>query len=211
MFSDETSGHWTAVLGDWAGSRSVPERRWARTRLVQAIEDANDRLGLPRRIETGEPEAVRALLPQQSDRALDVVVEITERVHPAPIAFGLGGGPLESESPPRGDCVENAREALERARKKHRWVSVRGFGEREDPLLDALFHLMGSVRRRWTERQCEVVRAARTEPVRKRIAAMLGVSPSVVTEALQAAGFDAIVEGERAARTLLARKGRPAA
>ncbi len=145
-----------------------------------------------------------ALVAGPAGEALDAAVEVTERLHPVAVVLGFGRGALDGDSiDESAPCLRRAREALEAARRRRIWGRARGFGEREDVLLDALLGLMGAVRSRWTDRQNEIVRLARVHAVRKDVAAVLGVSPSVVTEALQAARFDALLEAEKALRLLL--------
>lgn len=162
-----------------------------------------------------------------------VVQELTDRMFQLPeqprILFGVGRGALSTGSVPAppahagnpalldGPAFHNARSALERAQDEGGWARFVGFGEpagdtTTDEVLDALFTLMATIRDQWTAKQGELshrMRAVGGESAglqsQSDLAKRLRVSPSVVSETLKAARHRALVEGEDAARRLLAR------
>jgi len=129
------------------------------------------------------------------------------------IVFGIGRGALSTGLLPEarlvgqldGPCFHRARSMLERAKREKVWAAFEGFGELEDVALNSLFELMGAIRATWTPIQSATIQELRRLGKRIEVARHMGVSPSVVTESLQASRFSAVDRGEAAARRILAR------
>ncbi len=174
---------------------------------------------------------VQALL-RSATPVVDVVRVITDRLYgsaePQYIVFGIGRGPLSTGPVPRhpdqasnpalldGPCFHHARKALKRARKRRSWTSVQGFGDEADQVLDSLFELMGAIHSRWTAKQSLYAVYTRkkysqntyaqkdvADGLRGDLGGKSRVSPSVVSESLKAAHFEAILRGELAAKAVL--------
>ena len=140
--------------------------------------------------------------------AVDAVVALEEELPGLPLRLGLGWGELSGA--PRvtargaaGPCLDAARRALARGRDQGRWATAQGWGVRRDKVLNGLLGLLGALRGGWTARQAEIVACARRSSTQKEAAAALAVRPSVVSEALAAAGYRRTLEGEEALRQLL--------
>lgn len=224
-----------ALIGDLVASREHPRRQEVqaelRRKLAALDEDLGpDVLGAP--IALGAGDEVQALLRVPS-HAVRVVQELTDHLQTAPlehgpleqeIAFGLGWGALSTgplPPPPAraestalldGPCFHAARTALERAQKQRLWVACGGLGGSRDLVLESLFELMGAIRGRWAPMQSRYALQMRRHGQQKGVAEEFGVSPSVISESLKAARFEAVLRGEEAARALLsALDPRPAA
>ncbi len=146
--------------------------------------------------------------------AVDALIVLEEELAGLPLRFGLGWGPLDQA--PRvaavglaGPCLEAARRALARGRVRRRWVTALGWGVRRDKVLNGVFALLGTLRSAWTPRQAEIVAAARRAVSQKEVAAALGVRPSVISEALAAARYRRVLEGEESLRQLFEVLGEP--
>jgi hypothetical protein len=194
------SEYYSALVADLVGSRSLETRAAVQEVLGSILERVNreqaDALAAPLVFSRGDE--VQGLFHMPA-RILGIVTEISESLFPAEIRFGIGYGTLStglSEDPNRidGPCFHMAREALD---KKH-WVRVSGFSPVGDTIINGLFALLQSVRARWTERQVAFIRSARSAETRREVADQLQISPSVVTESLQAAFFREVLEGEDA-------------
>jgi predicted transcriptional regulator len=76
---------------------------------------------------------------------------------------------------------------------------------------NSILRLAGDIRASWTDRQVEVIRKRRTLPrkLQKDLAQELGVSPSVVSEVLRAARYEAVREAEEVVVILLNRAAAP--
>lgn len=128
--------------------------------------------------------------------------ELSDRLHPYRWQFGIGFGTFEARADASGglvldgSCLDRARAALWTARRDRRSAVVVGFGSPEDATLATILELIDQIRGRWTRRQAETVRAARTAKG-KEVAAAFGVSPSVVSESLKAASFKPLLRAEK--------------
>lgn len=126
-------------------------------------------------------------------------------------SFGVGYGPITTGPlPPYPDQAPNpahldgpafhrARAALERAKSKDNWVHFEGFGEDADRMLNALFHTIWAVRSKWSTMQAIYTYRIRTRRTQKALAQEFQVSPSTISESLDAAGYRAVIEAEEAA------------
>jgi hypothetical protein len=128
--------------------------------------------------------------------------ELADRMHPYRWQFGIGFGTFETRPDAvsglilDGSCLDRARAALWTARRDRRSAVCVGFGSPEDSTLATILELIDQIRGRWTRRQAETVRAARTAKG-KEVAASFGVSPSVVSESLKAASFKPLLRAEK--------------
>lgn len=207
-----------ALIGDLVASRDNPNRADVQRELQALLLGLSKRLGTkvlaaPFALTAGDE--VQALF-RAPERAVEALQELTDRLALAPlvqpIVFGLGFGALSTALPARaasaplldGPCFHQARAALERAQKARGWVACDGFGEPADRVLDALFALQHALRSGWTAKQRLYALEARRLGSQKEVAEAQGVNPSVVSESLKAASFEAILLGEEALRLLLA-------
>lgn len=197
-----------ALIGDVEGSRRVERRARLQRELERATERANDALGsalaAPLTLTAGDE--IQGLF-RDPAAVVDAVVVVADAVFPARLVHGLGLGPLETDLGPDpalldGPCFHLAREAVQEARGEGSWLVARGLHEPGDVVVSALFRLLGELRSRWTEIQADHVRQARGRP-QKEVAERLGKAESTVSESLKAAGFQAILDAERALRVAL--------
>ena len=198
-----------ALIGDLVDSRRLPDRSAVQERLRAAIGALNGTLegalAAPLRLTAGDE--IQGLT-RDPEILVDVVVSVSDAVLPAGLSWGMGCGPLSTALDPDvsmvdGPCFHRAREAVEDAKKSGRWLELRGVSGAFGDAIPALFNLVGALRADWTARQAEVVRAARGR-LQVDVAEALGVHASTVSRTLAAAHFDAVLEGEAAARSLLA-------
>jgi len=145
-------------------------------------------------------QAPRGLL-DGSARLVEMICELTLRLTPVKCRFAM----IPST---RGAALEPSHSfdaAFEEATQQRLFLAANGFGPLDDRSLTGVFAGIGVLLWGWTERQAQFVRAVLREgvvevlegpvpgmrflPERKRreIAASFKVSPSVVTECLQAA------------------------
>ena len=201
-----------ALIGDVVGSRQVESRAGLQRDLERATGQVNKTLATalaaPLTLTAGDE--IQGLF-RDPAAVLVAVVDVADAVFPARLVHGLGLGPLETDLGPDpalldGPCFHRAREALQEARGEGSWLVARGLGEPGDAVVSALFRLVGELRSRWTVIQAEHVRHARGRP-QKEVAEHLRKAESTVSESLKAAGFQAVLEGERALRIALAEFG----
>lgn len=195
---------------------TVPPRASQQASLLDAVAALNAELQhvLVRPVALTAGDEIQGLL-----RVPSRVMECLQRLEDAlamggrlGLAVGIGWGPLATGLQPQaavepldGPCFHHARSALERAQKTKRWAVCVGFGPPFDEALSSLFELMGATRSSWTATQAAHTVELRALGKRIAVARARDVSPSVVTESLQSARYDAVAHGEDAVRALLAR------
>ncbi len=197
-------GPFVALIGDIVDSKRIEDRAAFQRRLREALDDINRGLDpnvLAARLDLAAGDEIQGLF-RRPEAVVPVVTRLADMLAPERLMVGIGRGNLTTDPSPRvsemdGPCFHHAREALEAARKDDAWVGAKGFGEGADAVLGALFLLIHTLRSRWAEKQAQYARAARTM-LRKDVAARFDVSPSVVSESLKSAAFDAVRVGEEA-------------
>lgn len=202
-----------ALIGDVRGSRQHPDRAVLQAELREELARLSDDLDLdvPLAITAGD-EFQGVFAASGAALAVDVLVSVTETLHPTELAFGLGWGPLSTPvggnvSELDGACFHLAREALEQAKDEGSWGRLAGVDDGADALVSGTLGLMGAIRAGWTEKQATYVRDARRYDRYKEVAESHDVVPSVVTESLKAAQFRAMLRAEDGLRAAFARFG----
>lgn len=212
---------YVALIGDIRGSREHGDRAGLQQRFAEAIEAA----GEPRTPASDPPAPVSGPTITTGDefQALfetaagvqGFLVDVTDLMFPVRLRFGLGFGGLETPLKEEavgmdGPCLQNARQALDRAEDEDAWVRLEGFGRRFDPSLEAVFDLVAAVRSDWTDRQRQFAQAYRELEVQQAVADRFDVAKSTVSESLASAHAREVHEAESAIANLLAEAvGRP--
>jgi len=204
------SRRFLAVIADVQGSRDIPDRAAFQRRLLRTLKRLNRRFRgerLPADFRVTAGDEFQGLLTNPAD-LVDVTAELADELHPVRLVFGAGWGHLATDlvadvAALDGPCFHAARRSVSEAARRGRWVQVEGFGDVEDEAVSAFFLLIGALREGWTATQTKYARAARGR-LQKDVAEQFGVSPSVISESLKSARFDAVATGERALRRLMA-------
>lgn len=198
-----------AVIGDIRGSRKTADRRGTQARLEGAMARVNevfaDDLTAGFLVTLGDE--FQGLLPG-SDKLMDVIAELESALTGIPVRYGIGIGTLATPIKRTavgmdGPCFYLARDAVERGKRENRWVTVAGFGEVRDELMNGVLNLMGAVRGQWTEIQAETFHAARIADEQKQVAAARNVSEATVSKSLKSAHHDPMIEAEAVVARLL--------
>ncbi|MEM9380256.1 MAG: SatD family protein [Planctomycetota bacterium] len=199
---------YVALIADLVASRALDDRAAVQERLRASLAAWSRRLARS----TVAPLALTAGdefegLFHDPGPVFDVVRGVTDDLGPVRIRFGLGLGALATAVPSDrrrrrvaeldGPAFHAARDALDRASDRGLWMAFSGWGDAQDGVLEGLGELLGVLRDQWTEKQARTVLAARDAP-QKDVAAAFGVSPSVVSESLKAARFEAVLRAEDA-------------
>ncbi len=184
--------NYLAVIGDVIGSRQAPDRGGLQQRLQGGLRDVNAAFAglVAAEFVLTVGDEFQGLL--QGALELDKLLA-TLRTHafPAELRVGLGIGGLDTELRQQalgmdGPCFHRARQAIERAEDRHTPV------ETESGQPGAAFEIYalmsGYMRRRWTQRQRQVVDLVRSGLEGREVAAHLSITPSAVSQHLRAAG-----------------------
>ena len=201
-----------AIIGDLGKSRQFEDRGRLQSLMREAIEGAASHPSV-RDAVAASPEITRGdefqiLLRRRSGvAAVSFITRLTERL-PVPVSFGLGLGALSMElgGPVReldGPCFHRARSAVELAKKKDRWAVLIGLPTGIQEGTNALLRLSGDIRRNWTARQKKVIERMTYHSRQKDLADELDVVPSVVSEVLSAARYDAVQQADEAVTLLI--------
>lgn len=214
MDPERTSPCWhvalAAELRDADGRPLQKDRPPALETLARDLEAelGSQHLAAPLQVERSG--SVQALF-RRAEGIARVIAHLGDGVHPYRWVVGVGFGLVDSKFRGTtvvldGSALDRARAALWTARRDRRGAVAVGFGTPDDETLASLIELMDQIRARWTDRQAETVRVARTEKG-KDVASRFGVSPSVVSESLKAASFRPLLRSEAALAQLLDRYG----
>lgn len=147
-----------------------------------------------------------------SARVVEMLCELTLRLTPVRCRVLMS---------PTALTLSKRTVALQQGAKERLFLKAKGFPGDQDQILTGAFAGLGGQLWDWTERQAQFVRAVLRAGVveatpsgeelhfvpgrkRREVAAAFGVSPSVVTECLQAAGIDRFRYQVWSASTLLA-------
>lgn len=194
---------------------SDAERDAVDARIEQALKSLNSRYSeiLRARWEPLGSAAARAALEMarggedpaearaRAARACEMAFELVLRMQPLALRFGLGAAAGKESA-----ALAKAREAAAAAARARLFAQARGFEalgapRGSDAAIGGAWAIVGALTRSWTDRQAQFVRWVLRDGVldwrrdpprfvkerrRKEVAAAFGVSPSVVTESLQA-------------------------
>lgn len=203
-----------AVIGDLRRSRAATDRDRVQDRLEAALarvsHEQAEALASSLVITVGDE--FQGLLHHPA-AVLDLLTGYEAGMFASPTRFGLGWGTLSTKLKPTaigmdGPCFHAARAALERGKAEDRWVTVEGFGERRDQILNGIFALLGSVRSEWTVTQAETIAQMRSVATQKEVARRRGVAASTVHKALRGALYAPLIEAEASLRLLFEEYGR---
>jgi hypothetical protein len=206
-----------ALIGDVRRSREHADRPALQRQLEQSIEIVNTTLGsaLASRFVITLGDEFQGLL-SEPEAALNAILAIDAEHKTARLRYALGWGTLST--PLRvtaigmdGPCFHRARDAMTLAKQRDRWVTVAGFGEEADAILNGVLSLIGAVRATWTPIQAETAAIMHDLNVQKEVAAARGVALPTVHKALRGALYGSITEAEEAVRRILRSVPRTAA
>lgn len=198
-----------ALIGDVRRSREYADRRGLQRQLEQSLERVNLSLApkLASRLVLTLGDEFQGLL-LDPEAGLGAILALEAQLRSARLRYALGWGSLST--PLRelavgmdGPCFHRAREAMTRAKQQDRWVTVAGFGEETDRVLNGILGLIGAVRARWTPIQTETAAMMRERQVQTEVATVRGVALQTVHKALRGALYVPVTEAEEAVRHLM--------
>lgn len=202
-------GEYAALIGDIRGSRLIGDRAEVQHRLERAIREINQRqpVRLASRLAITLGDEFQALLIAPGD-VLPLIGELDLALDGIAVRYALGWGGLSTAlTDPAigmdGPCFHLAREALEKGKREHRWLTVAGFGADITEIANATLGLMGAMRSDWTRRQMQIVAHSRRHKTQKALAAALGVAESTISKSLRSTHLESVRAAETAVMTLL--------
>lgn len=204
MTRNQAEDVFVAVIGDIRGSRDLTNRSEAQQEFKQVVNSLNHELpdsSIASQFTVTTGDEFQVLLTEAND-AVEAVVSVSDRFHPAQLRFGIGLGELDTQVNPNqaigmdGPCFHRAREAIEAAEAEEAWLRVRGWSTELVAHVNAMFDLVQCVREDWTDRQAQFARTLKEEGSQKRVVERFGVSKSTVSESLSAGHVQKVREAE---------------
>lgn len=194
MAKNQADAVFVAVIGDIRGSRELADRSKAQREFKQVVNSLNDELpdsSIASQFTVTTGDEFQVLLTDATD-AVEAVVSVSDRFHPARLRFGIGLGALDTQLNPNqaigmdGPCFHRARAAIGAAEDAGAWVRVDGWSSELVAHVNAMFDLVQCVREDWTDRQAQFAKALKEEGTQKRVVERFDVSKSTVSESLSA-------------------------
>jgi hypothetical protein len=190
-----------AVIGDVVRSRELPERGEFQQQFRRSISRVNEEFSslIASDFVLTIGDEFQGLL-ISADRISELLAVMRSGVHPIEQRVGIGIGVLDTAKEPvaigmDGPCFHRARDAIELAKSSGTSIEVVSGHADEKFRIYAL--LYSNLRKRWTARQRQVFDLALTGMAGKAIAKQLGITPSAVSQHLNAAGAEAIFDATR--------------
>lgn len=210
--------HWVAVIGDMVHSRELPAgaRAAAQRDFAKLIALLNQkfRRSIASRFAITLGDEFQALLSNPADIP-DIVWTVDTEYHQRDVRLGFGLGTLHTPIQRvalniDGPVLHRARTAITIARKRKMLGGVfDGFGA-YDEILTGFAQALRDIRRRLTDRQCEVLMLLRSGKTQIDVAGALGISKQAVSEHAMAAGWETYrtaEQGWKAALELATHRG----
>jgi hypothetical protein len=202
-----------ALKTDIIRSRALQERNKVQELFLKAANRMNAQFHLY--FESGfivtHGDEAQALIKIEAVGSVYQMIEaLVEMMDPVELRFGMGCGTLNTTVQKMaigmdGEAWQNAKQAIDIARRSHQIVCFRGFYPDVEKSLEAFANLLLFLHQRWTPEQLEVIRIMRTGQTQAAIAKMLKVSEAAISKRLSAAGWHQYEEGLDALQKLWAK------
>lgn len=202
--------HYVAVIGDIVASRHLPNRAAVQRRYEKLMDRLNEALArsIRSRFTITLGDEFQGLLKDAT--ALVDLIWIVDSFPVGSVRLGFGFGTITTavrdvSRQMDGPAYYHARDAVEHARQKKLLGGVfRGFGTKEDLVLNGFARLLEQHRLRLTDRRKELFSLLREGLTRSEATSKLRVRASTVSKAAKLGGWEAYAEGEEGFRTALA-------
>ena len=190
------------ITADVKGSRDFEDRAALQESLKAAMAQVNDEfaphLVVPFTITIGDEwqGVLRSLA-----ESYDVAQAFARTLEGVSVVFGIGEGEISTPVAERsaemdGEAFHRSREALEKTKTDGKSIAFRTVDVEADKLLNALCGALELVSRHWTDKQRKAVALFREHRRQVRVAELMGVTKSDISQALLAAGADVFLECE---------------
>lgn len=200
-----TNFPYIAIIGDIRHSRSLKERSDFQQHFSRVLAEINRLyaadLAAPFTITMGD--AFQGLL-QRKQHLLTILWQIESQLTPVEVRMGVGFGAVNTQIHPEnsllndGSSYHRARnmidqiETSEKQYMKNKSNILLSTGENlpeYEQLINTIFSLQTSIKRKWTQRQKEIIQEYCHQQNQYQTARALGISQSSVNKALNNADF----------------------
>ncbi|HEX7713920.1 MAG TPA: SatD family protein [Bacillota bacterium] len=200
-----------ALKTDMIHSRALHERDKIQELFFAAADRINTDFGSC--FESGfiitHGDEAQALIRREAAASVYPIIEsLVEMMKPVELRFGLGWGTLSTKMQKMaigmdGEAWQNAKEAIDIARKSRRWVCFRGFSFEMQKGLESLANLLLFIHGHWTPEQLQAIGPIRTGQTQATIAKTLHVTEAAISKRLSAAGWREYQDGREALQELM--------
>lgn len=212
-----------AILGDIRRSEQSPDRGQTQRKLIRIAEQINRSYAnqLAANFVVSSGDAIQGLL-ANADSCCEILLDLELGLYPSEIRFGLGIGKVSTPINPSnsneidGQVYHLARRMLDQVKRneasQERVLTnylLAGADFESFQMENALFSLISVLKKRWTERQMEVIKAhLSTGMNRNETVRQLGVDPSTVSRSLMASHFFSYLSAAQALNQAIERRRR---
>lgn len=202
MFFYFKDSAYVAVIGDIVNSREISNRDLVQRTLNDILQDMNNlyKEDISSKFMITLGDEFQGLLHRGSN-LIKIIEEIEYRMYPVKIRFGIGVGSITTdinyEMPlgADGPAYYYAREMIEdiksfRDKPEECDFKIKSESNETDLLFNTISLLLSSMKRKWTDRQRDIVHSSYYFTARQtKIAEMFGVSQAAVQKVLKTADY----------------------
>ncbi|NMB01680.1 MAG: hypothetical protein GX971_09240 [Firmicutes bacterium] len=202
-----------AAKFDMVGSRKLHRRSDVQKHFLLMAEDINVKFSDYLEAEfivTHGDEAQVLLKASQAKWVFRMFEHLSISMAEVDLRCGVGLGTLSTDLQEisigmDGEAWQNAKHAIDTAKKKRQTIGFFGFDSELQTHLNAIGNLLCHLQARWTKEQTETIRLLSQEHTQKEIAVLLGISQAAVSKRLTAAGWQHYYCGRESLEMLLER------
>lgn len=204
---------YVAVKFDMVNSRKLQRRGSIQKQFLRTAEEINmmfsDYLAAEFVVTHGD-EAQVLLKASQAKWVFRIFEHLSISMAEVDLRCGVGIGKLSTNLQKvaigmDGEVWQNAKQAIENAKKQRQTMDFFGFDPELQIHLNAMGNLLCHLQARWTKEQLETIRLLSQLQTQKEIATLLEISQAAVSKRLSSAGWQHYVRGRTSLEMLLMR------
>lgn len=212
--------NYIALIGDIIDSKKIADRGQAQQKLLALMKELNQKyqqwLVSPFTVTTGDE--FQALL-KPNTQLFQMIDDLVLAFAPHQIRFGIGLGKMLTDINPKqsigsdGPAYWRAREAINRIHAKNDYgsnhLAVSLENEESSQLINSILATCSFIKGKWTPSQLEILQCLLAQGIydegfsNKKIAELLGVSPSALNKRIKASGLKIYLRNKRQAMDLI--------
>ncbi|MGT2846405.1 SatD family protein [Streptococcus massiliensis] len=212
--------NYIALIGDIIDSKKIADRGQAQQKLLALMKELNQKyqqwLVSPFTVTTGDE--FQALL-KPNTQLFQMIDDLVLAFAPHQIRFGIGLGKMLTDINPKqsigsdGPAYWRAREAINRIHAKNDYgsnhLAVSLENEESSQLINSILAACSFIKGKWTPSQLEILQCLLAQGIydegfsNKKIAELLGVSPSALNKRIKASGLKIYLRNKRQAMDLI--------
>lgn len=205
-----------AAKFDMVASRKLHRRKEVQNKFLRAAEDINQKYSKYLEadfIVTHGDEAQVLLRASQGKWIFRIFEFLSMSMGEVDLRCGVGFGTLNTDLQEAaigmdGEAWQNAKQAIDYAKKHKLTIAFSGFNSELELHLNALGNLLCYLQASWTKEQTEAIGLLSQLQTQKEVASKLGISEAAVSKRLASAGWQHYVRGRASLEMLLVGENR---